>query len=138
MSRIRGKNTKPELLVRSALHAMGFRFRLHVRKLPGTPDLVLSKYKVAIFVNGCFWHGHGCHLSKFPATRADFWRKKITDTRLRDERAIQQLQDQGWRVIILWECSIRAVNATALRRTWARLRIAICASRNRFVQIRGA
>jgi len=107
MSRIRGKNTKPELLVRSALHAMGFRFRLHVRRLPGSPDLVLRKYKVAIFVNGCFWHGHGCRLSKFPVKRAGFWRKKISDTRSRDLRAIQHLQEQGWRVVVLWECALR-------------------------------
>ncbi|WP_334371434.1 very short patch repair endonuclease [Bradyrhizobium sp. AZCC 1719] len=135
MSRIRGRNTKPELLVRSALHAMGFRFRIHVRTLPGSPDLVLRKYNVAIFVNGCFWHGHGCHLSKLPATRTEFWRTKISDTCVRDSRAIQQLHLQGWRVIVLWECSIRAVTPEGLIRTWARLRTAICASKSRLVQI---
>ncbi len=78
MSGIRGKNTKPELVIRSALHRAGYRFRLHTRSLPGKPDLVLPKYRAAIFVNGCFWHGHDCHLFKWPGTRKDFWRAKIT------------------------------------------------------------
>lgn len=107
MSRIRGKNTKPELLIRSALHRRGLRFRLHRRDLPGTPDIVLPKRRAVIFVHGCFWHGHGCHLSKIPQTRTAFWTKKIEQNRLRDRVAEQRLKDDGWRVVVIWECLLR-------------------------------
>src|SRR5450631_1336300 len=88
MSRIRGSNTKPELQVRRGLHAMGLRFRLHDRRLPGRPDMVLTRYRTVIFIHGCFWHGHGCRLSKMPATRQDFWRAKIEGNAARDGRVI--------------------------------------------------
>lgn len=111
MSGIRGRNTKPELLIRSALHGRGFRFRLPPRKkknqLPGNPDIKLPKHNAVIFINGCFWHGHDCNLFKWPATREDFWRQKIEGNIARDRKAIQTLSEQGWRVLIIWECSLR-------------------------------
>ncbi|MGC2695907.1 MAG: very short patch repair endonuclease [Candidatus Angelobacter sp.] len=107
MSRIRGKDTKPERLIRSLLHSAGFRFRLHCSNLPGKPDIVLRKYKTVIFVNGCFWHGHGCSLSKLPETRVSFWKSKIEGTRFRDNCAWKELKALGWRSIIVWECALR-------------------------------
>ena len=107
MSRIRGKNTKPERVLREGLHALGLRFRLHARTLPGRPDLVFPKYRAAVFVHGCFWHGHGCQLSTTPATRRAFWTKKILDTRKRDTRAALTLNEAGWRVLTVWECGLR-------------------------------
>ena len=107
MSRIRGQDTKPEMLVRKGLHARGLRFRLHDRKLPGCPDLVFQRYRAAVFIHGCFWHGHGCALSKIPATRQEFWLKKLGDNVDRDQRAIESLSARGWRVLIVWECALR-------------------------------
>jgi DNA mismatch endonuclease (patch repair protein) len=110
MSGIRDRNTRPEMLVRHALHARGYRYRLHNRKLPGTPDLVLSKFRAVIFVNGCFWHGHDCHLFRVPDTRKDFWLNKIEGNRLRDRGAMDALSASGWRVCVIWECAIRGKN----------------------------
>lgn len=107
MSGIRGRNTKPEILVRSMLHRHGFRFRLHVRELPGRPDIVLPRYHAAIFVHGCFWHGHDCPLFRLPGTRADFWRDKIARNRANDQKAKDALLAAGWRVGVVWECAIR-------------------------------
>lgn len=107
MSGIRGKNTKPELLIRKALHARGFRYRLHCRDLPGNPDLCLPKYRAVIFVHGCFWHGHGCHLFKWPKTRPEFWREKIGRNCEVDAAALAKLAAQGWRVGIVWECALK-------------------------------
>ena len=107
MSGIRGKNTKPELLIRSALHRDGFRFRVHVQNLPGKPDIVLPRYRAVIFVHGCFWHGHDCNLFKWPSTRPDWWRAKIERTRINDEAAVQSLLDAGWRVAEVWECALK-------------------------------
>ena len=107
MSGIRGKNTKPELLIRKALHARGFRYRLHCKDLPGNPDLCLPKYRAVIFVHGCFWHGHGCHLFKWPKTRSEFWREKIGRNRAVDEGALDRLRSDGWRVAIIWECALK-------------------------------
>ncbi|WP_363318026.1 very short patch repair endonuclease [Parvibaculum sp.] len=107
MSGIRSKDTKPELVVRRGLHALGYRYRLHVKDLPGKPDIVLPRRRAAIFVHGCFWHGHNCHLFKWPKTRTDFWRQKIKTNRKNDERAIRALQEQAWRVLIVWECSLK-------------------------------
>ncbi|WP_092129826.1 very short patch repair endonuclease [Polaromonas sp. YR568] len=108
MSGIKGKNTKPELIIRKALFAAGYRFRLHRKDLPGRPDIVLPKRRIAIFVHGCFWHLHqNCSLSKLPATRADFWKKKLEGNVYRDEQAIYALQKMGWRVLTVWECFIR-------------------------------
>lgn len=111
MSKIRSKNTKPELLIRSLLHRRGFRFRVHVKDLPGKPDIVLAKYKAAIFINGCFWHGHqGCSLFKLPGTRSDFWEQKIARNQINDNKAIVALLEKNWRIAIIWECSIRGKN----------------------------
>lgn len=107
MSRIRGKDTKPEMLIRRGLHARGLRYRLHDRELPGRPDLVFPKYHAAVFVHGCFWHAHGCALSKLPATRQDFWRTKLEGNAARDHKAVEALQANGWRVLVIWECALR-------------------------------
>ena len=108
MSRIRGKNTKPEILVRKGLHARGFRFRLHNKKLPGSPDIVLPRYGVAIMVNGCFWHGHkGCRYATKPKTNIEFWETKIVRNRHRDEVTAAHLEALGWTVITVWECELR-------------------------------
>jgi DNA mismatch endonuclease (patch repair protein) len=107
MQAIRHKNTTPELLIRRLLHARGFRFRLHVRDLAGSPDIVLPKFRAAIFVHGCFWHGHGCHLFKLPQTRREFWENKINTNRARDVRNMAALQHGGWRVLTVWECAIK-------------------------------
>ena len=108
MSRIRGKNTKPEILVRKGLHARGFRFRLHNKKLPGCPDIVLPKYGVAIMVNGCFWHGHkGCRYATKPKSNVEFWETKIARNRHRDEVTNAHLEALGWHVITVWECELR-------------------------------
>lgn len=107
MSRIKGKNTKPEMLIRRGLHARGLRYRLHDRLLPGRPDLVFRKYKAVVFVHGCFWHAHGCVMSKLPTTRQDFWRTKLAANTARDHKAVEALQANGWRVVIVWECALR-------------------------------
>lgn len=108
MSRIAGKDTKPEELVRKYLFSKGFRYRKNVRKLPGTPDLVLPKYRTVIFVNGCFWHGHeGCKYFVWPQNNAEFWRQKIETNISRDQRKEAQLRDMGWNVLIVWECELR-------------------------------
>jgi len=106
MSGIRGKNTKPELLIRKALHARGFRYRLHC-DLPGKPDICLPKHRAVIFVHGCFWHGHGCHLFKWPSTRPEFWRAKIGRNREVDEQALSKLNELGWRTCVVWECATK-------------------------------
>ena len=107
MSGIRGRDTKPELLLRKGLHAMGFRYKLHDKSLPGKPDLVFPRYRAVIFVNGCFWHGHDCHLFKWPKSRKDFWREKIKSNIDRDRLVTSQLKEQGWRVLRVWECALK-------------------------------
>lgn len=107
MAGIKGKNTKPELVIRSGLHALGFRYRIHVKTLPGKPDLVFPKYKAALFIHGCFWHGHGCHLFKWPSSRIDFWTTKINRNKEIDQISVEKLQTAGWRVGTVWECSLK-------------------------------
>ena len=107
MAGIRGTNTKPELLLRKGLHARGFRFRLHDKRLPGKPDLVLPRYRAVLFAHGCFWHGHDCHLFRWPGTRVDFWRTKIERNREVDARAADALRDAGWRQGVVWECALK-------------------------------
>ncbi len=107
MAGIRGKNTNPELLVRRLLHGAGFRYRLHYSELPGKPDLVLPKYRAVILVNGCFWHGHDCHLFKWPTTRPEFWRSKINATKLRDRSNLTVYKSSNWRSLVVWECAIK-------------------------------
>jgi len=109
MSRIRGKDTAPEVAVRSLLHRMGYRFRLHVRNLPGTPDIVLPKYKTVVFVHGCYWHRHrGCQFAYTPKSRIDFWERKFAENVRRDRTVRRQLRRLGWRSIVVWECQTRA------------------------------
>ena len=109
MSRIAGKDTKPEELVRKYLFSKGFRYRKNVRKLPGTPDLVLPKYRTVIFVNGCFWHGHeGCKYYVLPKTNTEFWKEKIEKNKERDLKERMQLRTMGWHVILLWECQLKS------------------------------
>lgn len=110
MSGIRGKDTKPELEIRRQLHRLGFRYRLHDKQLPGKPDVVLKKYHAVIFVHGCFWHRHNCHLFKWPKTRPEFWKKKINRNHENDLKALNNLQATGWRVCIVWECSIKGAD----------------------------
>ncbi len=107
MSRIKGRDTKPEIAVRSLLHRMGYRFRLQRKDLPGKPDIVLPKYKTAIFVHGCFWHAHGCKDSGIPKANTEFWQKKLADNVQRDARKQQELQDSGWHVLVIWECQLK-------------------------------
>jgi DNA mismatch endonuclease (patch repair protein) len=108
MRKIRGKNTTPEMKVRSLLHSLGFRFRLQRKDLPGKPDLVLPKYKTAIFVHGCFWHGHSCGKGKhLPKTNSEFWVKKINDNICRDNRDLNLLVGLGWKVLVVWECETK-------------------------------
>ena len=116
MSLVRSTNTKPELAVRRALHAQGYRYRLHGRGLPGRPDLVFAKRRVAVFVHGCFWHRHdGCPKSRLPKTRRDYWRRKFDGNVVRDQRNERQLVAAGWRVFVAWECEIQK-DATLLDR----------------------
>jgi DNA mismatch endonuclease (patch repair protein) len=107
MAGIRAKDTAPELQIRRNLHRLGFRFRLHDKRLPGKPDLVLPKHGTVIFVHGCFWHGHNCPVFKWPATRTEFWRSKIGRNRENDEHNIKALREMGWRICVVWECSVR-------------------------------
>ncbi|MDM0114922.1 very short patch repair endonuclease [Variovorax sp. J22R133] len=114
MSGIRSRNTKPEVTLRSVLHARGFRFRIHRKDLPGRPDIVLPRYRAIIQVHGCFWHGHGCEFFRYPATNPDFWREKIAQNRARDERTTEALKVLGWRVLTVWECAVRGSDRETL------------------------
>ena len=107
MRRVRQRNTGPEMVVRKLLHAIGYRFRLHRKGLPGSPDIVLPKYRAVIFVHGCFWHGHGCRKGRLPSTRRDFWRVKIDGNQSRDAKAEADLNALGYRVLIVWECKVK-------------------------------
>ncbi|XGA81731.1 DNA mismatch endonuclease Vsr [Halomonas sp. CH40] len=111
MSRIQGKHTKPEMAVRRYLHGQGFRFRLHRKDLPGKPDLVLPRYRLVVFVHGCFWHRHqGCYYATSPATRKEFWLNKLEENVKRDHRQQKELIEQGWRILVIWECGIRHIS----------------------------
>jgi DNA mismatch endonuclease (patch repair protein) len=107
MSRIRGKDTKPELQLRRGLHAAGLRYRLHPPELPGRPDIVFPRHRAVVLVHGCFWHGHDCHLFRMPATRSEFWNTKITRNQERDQRTVRALMHAGWRVLTVWECAVK-------------------------------
>ena len=111
MAAVRSKNTKPEIAVRKLLYAAGYRFRLHSKDLPGSPDIVLPKLKTVVFVNGCFWHRHpGCRFAAVPATRSDFWIHKFEENVQRDKRNYDVLRTLGWRVIVIWECEISSIS----------------------------
>ena len=117
MSGIRGKDTRPEMLVRSGLHRLGFRFRLHARNLPGSPDLVLKRYRAVVFVHGCYWHRHeGCPYATTPATRLEFWQEKFEANVERDHRHQKALRETGWRVFVVWECALRREGVAAVER----------------------
>lgn len=109
MSRIKGKNTKPEIVVRSFVHRLGYRFRLHRKDLPGKPDIVLPRHKKVIFVHGCYWHMHSCKYGKVtPVTNAEFWQKKRSGNKERDKKNIAALKKLGWDVLIVWECQVKS------------------------------
>lgn len=136
MSGIRGRDTGPERLIRSALHQLGFRFRLHAKNVPGKPDLVLPRYGAALFIHGCFWHGHDCSLFRLPGTRRLFWQEKIGRNTERDAAVASQLDEQGWRHLIIWECAIRGPGSLGLDETVRRAAAWITSSRSRG-EIRG-
>lgn len=120
MASIRGSDTKPERVVRSLLHVAGFRFRLHRKDLPGRPDILLPKHRLAIFVHGCFWHHHaGCSFAYMPKSNREFWRKKFDANALRDERVLADLQERGWRTLVVWECHLK--NSDNMKRLSGRL-----------------
>jgi DNA mismatch endonuclease (patch repair protein) len=118
MSAVRGKDTKPELLVRQLLYALGYRYRLHVRDLPGRPDIVMRKLRCVIFVNGCFWHAHDCPRGSAPSSNIEFWQLKIGKNRERDQHACEELRKHDWRVLTIWQCETK--DLTALRRKLSR------------------
>lgn len=115
MSRIGSKHTKPELVVRSLLHRMGYRFRLHRKELPGRPDIAFIGRKTAIFVHGCFWHGHGCKIGKLPKSNLEFWAPKIERNRLRDREKRSELEQIGWTVAEVWQCEIKDIQSLEAR-----------------------
>lgn len=116
MAGISGKDTKLEITVRKFLFSKGFRYRINDKRYPGRPDIVLPKYKTAVFVHGCFWHGHkDCKASRLPETRKEFWKKKISDNIKRDDKNIQKLKDMGWKVIVVWQCQIKNKNSQQRR-----------------------
>lgn len=122
MSRIRSKDTKPEMIVRRMLHGMGYRYRLHARELPGKPDIVFTGRRVAIFVHGCFWHNHrepACKLGKMPKSRPEFWKPKLAGNRDRDARNVQELEALGWSVVTVWQCEIADMRRLQARLTQA-------------------
>ena len=116
MAGIRGKNTKPELLLRKALHRRGFRYGLHSPDVPGKPDMVFRSRRAVIFIHGCFWHGHDCPFFRLPGTRPDFWQKKIDFNRKRDVVVMQELRASDWRRLVIWECAVRGQEARAIER----------------------
>ncbi len=116
MAAVHSENTKPEILVRKLVYAMGHRYRLHDKSLPGKPDLVFKSKKKAIFVNGCFWHGHdGCEKARLPKTRVAYWRTKIESNKLRDNKKFKELTSMGWRYLIIWQCNLKNINSTSKR-----------------------
>jgi DNA mismatch endonuclease (patch repair protein) len=117
MSRIRGRDTKPEMLIRRRLHARGLRYKLHDKAIPGRPDLVFPRYGVVVFVHGCFWHTHGCVLSKIPTSNHDFWSKKLKKNAERDVKVAEVLKSRGWRVLTIWECALRGKRRLNLETT---------------------
>jgi DNA mismatch endonuclease (patch repair protein) len=114
MQSVRQKNTKQEKQVRSVIHRAGFRFSLHRSDLPGSPDIALVRYKVIVFVNGCFWHGHDCSRARLPTSNAQFWKDKIETNKRRDKRNVKALQDDGWHVHIIWQCRLKEDTDSAL------------------------
>ncbi|OMG56599.1 very short patch repair endonuclease [Azonexus hydrophilus] len=114
MTGIKGKNTRPEIAVRKEMFRRGFRYRLHAKELPGKPDIVFPRFRAVVFVHGCFWHGHDCHLFRLPSTRPEFWKTKIDRNRQNDAKSIEALLSSGWRVAVIWECSTRGKKESGL------------------------
>ena len=138
MAGIKGRDTKPELQIRRLLHRLGYRFRLHRKDLPGSPDIVLHKYRTAIFVHGCFWHGHDdCSLFRLPRSRENFWAEKIAANRIRDAQAEAAIRELGWKNITVWECAMKGRSALAGDRLTEVL-LASIASSNENSEIRGS
>ena len=133
MSGIRSKDTKPEMTIRKGLHALGFRYRLHAKDLPGKPDMVFPKHGAVIFVHGCFWHGHDCSAFRLPKSRRAFWRKKILANQTRDGGVRVKMKDAGWRVLVIWECALRR---NLVHRTLKRAQ-AWLPSRSRLLELKG-
>lgn len=115
MAAIKGKNTKPELMIRKELHRLGFRYRLHYSALPGKPDLVFPKYRAIIQVNGCFWHKHECHLFKWPSDNQEFWRDKIEKNSIRDAANLTEIESRGWKTLVVWECALKGSKRVPLK-----------------------
>lgn len=109
MAKVKQRNTEPEIIVRQYLFSKGFRYRINVKTLPGSPDIVLPKYKIVIFVHGCFWHGHSCHAGHLPSSNIDYWKAKIEANRERDNRKVNDLKTLGWKVITIWQCEIKTL-----------------------------
>lgn len=114
MASVRQRNTGPEMLLRKELHRLGLRYRLHDKKLSGSPDIVLNKYQAVIFVHGCFWHRHGCKLSTSPSTRKEFWQEKFEQNIRRDKKNNKELLQLGWRILVVWQCAINATTISAV------------------------
>ena len=121
MAAVRARDTKPELIIRKALHAAGLRYRLNVRDLPGTPDIVLPRYRAVVFVHGCFWHRHECDLFRWPESRTEFWREKLNANAARDTKAADAIDKAGWRQAIIWECALKGRKKRDFQDTMQRL-----------------
>lgn len=115
MRRVRSRDTRPELAVRKVVHGLGYRYRLHVRALPGSPDLVLPRLRKAIFIHGCFWHGHSCPAAALPATRTEYWSHKQSRNSQRDRKNLRALRSSGWSVLVIWECQIKNLERVTKR-----------------------
>lgn len=135
MSRIRSKNTKPEMLLRRGLHARGLRYRLHGAGIPGKPDIVFPKYRAVVFVHGCFWHGHGCSLFRWPQARAAFWKTKISRNMERDRKVRAALTTAGWRTVLVWECALRGKYRRALEDVLSDVEALVCHGREFLTEI---
>jgi DNA mismatch endonuclease (patch repair protein) len=121
MSGIRSKNTRPEIALRTALHRQGFRYRLHSSRVPGKPDLVFPAHNAAVFIHGCFWHGHDCKYFKMPGSRTEFWQTKFAKNRARDEKVRGDLEKAGWRYMVVWECAVRGQGKDAPEKVAAQI-----------------
>jgi len=137
MSGIRGKDTKPELIIRKGLHRSGYRFKLHDSQLPGKPDLVFPKYNAIIFIHGCFWHKHDCHLFKWPSSRDQFWKDKLLGNEEKDKENNQELLALGWRILIIWECALKG-KTCLYTNTVLESAAEFLESDDEFLEIRGA
>ncbi len=137
MASVSAKNTAPEMFLRKCLHQRGFRYRLHDKRLPGTPDLVFRRFNAVVFINGCFWHGHDCPLFRIPSSNREFWQKKFDTNRTRDAQNKQLLMDKNWRMLIVWECSMRGRGKLAVDELVSRVENWL-QSENNYMEVRGS